>query len=185
MNSEIYTRLLALFEKLGLTAENGTKEKGELLAYCTAISIVQSELESNFNQMLADTASGLGLSLFCELLGIDVSLSDDEKHKLIREGLSQKYGDYAFGTMTSEVEGLADGFSMTADDFIITINGSIKSDFDILARLGKILKKYLLPCTVISFGGGGIDFDYWDSTPYLFEDYDNLNLSFDVLDTLE
>lgn len=185
MNNEIYTRLLALFEKLGLSAKKGTKENGELMAYCTAISIVHNELEVDFGQMLADTASGLGLSLFSELLGIDGSLSDEEKHKLIKEGLSQVYGDYVFGTMTSEVEGLADGFSMTADDFKITINGSIKGNADILARLGKILEKYLLPCTVIAFGGRGIDFDYWDSTPYLFEDYDNLNLSFNVLDTLE
>ncbi|MCH5321289.1 MAG: hypothetical protein J1E36_05970 [Eubacterium sp.] len=185
MNNEVYKRLSALFEKLGFPIDNGTKEKGELLAYCTAINTVQGELEENFAQMLADTSSGLGLSLFCELLGIDGTLSDEEKYKLIKEGLSQKYGDYIFGTMTSEIEGLADGFSMTADDFKITINGSIKSDTDILARLGKILEKYLLPCTVIAFCGDGIDFDYWDSTPYLFEDYDNLNLSFSVLDTLE
>lgn len=185
MNNEVYKRLLALFEKLGIPAENGTKERGELLAYCTAINIAQNELEENFTQMFADTSSDLGLSLFCELLGIDGSLSEDEKHKLIKEGLSQKYGDYAFGTMTSEIEGLADGFSMTVDDFKITINGSVKSDDDILSRLGKILEKYLLPCTVIAFCGGGIDFDYWDSTPYLFEDYNNLKLSVSVLDTLE
>ena len=185
MNNEIYKRLSALFEKLGLTAEKGTREKGELTAYCTAISTAQSDLDVGFNQILADTASGLGLSLFCELLGIDGSLSEDEKHRLINEGLSQRYGDYVFGTMADEIEGLAKGFSMTADDFRLTINGSIGKNTDILAKLGKIFEKYLLPCTVVSFSGNGMDFDYWDSTPYLFEDYDNLNLSFDVFDTLE
>ncbi len=185
MNDEIYARLSALFEKLGLTAEKGTEDKGELLAYCTALSAAQDDLEINFGQMLADTASALGLSLFCELLGIDGSLSDDEKHRLIIEGFSQRYGDYAFGTMTDEIEGLAEGFSMTADDFMLSINGSIRNNIYILAQLGKILEKYLLPCTVVTFGGDGMNFDYWDSTPYLFEDYDNLNLSFDVLDTLE
>lgn len=185
MNDEIYLRLSALFEKLGVSAGDGTSEKGELMAYCTAISALQNRLDLIFSQIFADTASGIGLSLFCELLGIDGSLSDSEKHRLTKEGLSQRYGDYVFGTMTDEIEGLAKGFSMTVDNFRITIRGSIKGNIGILSALGKILEKYLLPCTVVSFGGNGMDFDYWDSSPYLFEDYDNLKLSFDVLDTLE
>ncbi|MGN1202386.1 MAG: hypothetical protein ACI4RF_03765 [Eubacterium sp.] len=183
-NNEIYKRLSGLFEKLGISFENGSREKGELMAYCTGIDSVQAELDLCFNQVFADTASGLGLSLFCELLSIDSSMDIDEKRRLIKQGLSQTYGDYIFGTMQQEIEKLGNGFSMTAEDFCLTIGGSVKGNFDSLFELGKILEKYLPPCTVAEFSGDGLDFDYWDSTPYLFEDYDNFNLSFEFLDTL-
>ena len=184
MNNRFYDRLSMLYEKLGISHSDGSSEKGELMAYCNEINALSSELESYFNQIYADIADGLGLSFFCELFKIDSHLNEHEKRQLIRKFLSSKYGDYTYGTMENEIEKLGDDFAMNAENFNVVINGSLNNNFDLLSRLGRIIENYLPPCTVAKFGGDGVDFDFWDSTPYLFEDYDNFNLSFDMLDTL-
>lgn len=184
-NSETYKRLSRLFEKLGIPYPDGSREKGELLAYCTAITAVQNDFETAFEQMLADTAYGLGLSLYCEMFKIDSSMSDAEKRKLIKQGLCRQYGGYLFGKMTGEIETLGEGFSVTADNFSLTVNGSVGENSALLSKIGEILENYLPPCVTAKSGGDGADFDYWDSTPYLFKDYDNLKLGFEFLDTLD
>lgn len=75
-------------------------------------------------------------------------------------------------------------FSVSCKDFNMVISGTIDHSADVLTRLGKIIENYLPPCTVVKFCSDGLDFDNWDSSPYLFKNYDNFNLSFDILDTL-
>lgn len=184
MNNSL-DRLSALFAKLGISAPIGSEDKGELMAYCAGIEIVQREFENNFNQLFADTASGLGLSQLCELLKIDSTLSDSEKKVRIVKELSVQYGSYGYGDFEKELDKQCPMLTAAPLDFYITINGSVKDDYDQLAKLGRIFENYLPPCTVIGFSGNGLDFDYWDSAPYLFKDYDNFNLNFEFIDELE
>lgn len=184
-NSGIYERMSSLYEKLGISYPDGSEEQGELMAYCTAIDALQNTFDSYFSQMFADTANGLGLSLFCEMLKIDSTLSDEEKRNLMKQGLAQQYGDYSCGTIEREIENLGSPFSVTSESFCITVNGSFSEDAGLLPRLGKIFENYLPPCTVAKCSGDGMNFDYWDSATYLWEDYDNLGLSYEVLDTLK
>lgn len=179
-----YDRLRLLFEKLGLSTQNGCDDSGELMAYCAGIEMVQSDFEDSFNQLFADTASGLGLSQLCELLRINSSLSDDEKREQISQGLSRKYGDYNFAEFENEISKQCPMLTLVLMNFYITINGSVKDDYDNLFKLGRIFENYLMPCTVAGFSGDGLNFDYWDSTPYLFKDYDNFNLNFEFLEEL-
>lgn len=185
MNNEIYDRLSSLYEKLGISHPNGSAENGELIAYCTAIYNLYKSFELYFEQMFADTSSGLGLSLFCELFKIDSSLSDSRKRELIRQGLAQQYGDYTNGDFEAEIDDLAAAMYVNAENFVITIDGSVEGDDTLLPRLGRIFENYLMPCTLISLNGDGFDFDHWDTTLYLFKDYDNINVNFQFLDELK
>lgn len=179
-----YERLAMLFEKLGISAVSGSEDKGELMAYLAGIELIQNEFEDCFNQLFADTASGLGLSQLCELFKIDSTLSVEEKRLKIAKGFADVYGNYIRGDFEKELDKQCPMLTAVPLDFYITINGSVKNDYDQLIKLGRILENYLPPCTVIGFGGNGFNFDYWDSTPYLFEDYDNFNLNFELLDEL-
>lgn len=183
-NNDIYERLSGLYEKLGLTVDDGSSEKGEILACCAGISLVKDDFEQSFLQLFPNTSFQRGLSLFCELMNIDSSLTDDEKKRLIKKGLSQCYGDYIYGIFKKEIEDLSAVFFIESQDFVLTLSGTVTEDYTLLSKIGRILNNYLPPCTVARLDGIGLEFDYWDSTPYLFEDYDNLSLSFDVLDTL-
>lgn len=180
-----FDRLSALFEKLGISVSADSDDRGELLAYCAGIERIQLEFENYFNQLFADTATGSGLSLLCELLGIDSALSDKDKREQLVKKLSMQYGSYSYGEFEKVFDKQCPMLTAAPFDFYITINGSVKNDYDPLAKLGRIFEDYLPPCTVIGFSGNGLDFDYWDSTPYLFKDYDNFNLNFEFLDELE
>ncbi|MDE5984268.1 MAG: hypothetical protein K2H13_03335 [Eubacterium sp.] len=184
MINESYERLAVLFEQLGISAVSGSEDKGELMAYRAGIELVQNELEDGFNQLFVDTAFGIGLSQLCEMFKIDGMLSDEEKKLQIAEGFAEIYGNYVCGDFEKELDKQCPMLSAVPLDFYITINGSVKNDYDQLAKLGRILENYMPPCTVVEFGGNGFNFDYWDSTPYLFEDYDNFNLNFELLDEL-
>ena len=185
MNEMIYNRLSNLYEKLGISHTKSSAERGELLAYSNAIGDLYGEYDSSFRQIFADTTSGYGLSLFCELFGIVSSLGDDEKRNLIAEGMGRIYGLSSFEGMERAVEKLGDDFSVSCKDFNMVISGSVDNSSDVLTRLGKIIENYLPPCTVVKFCSDGLDFDNWDSSPHLFKNYDNFNLSFDMLDTLK
>lgn len=182
-NKRIYERLSSLFDKLGIEHPAGSAENAELMAYCVGIDDVYKDFELYFSQLFADTASGLGLSLFCELFKIDSGLADSEKRTLIIQGLGRQYGDYIFGTMESAFEKLG-GFSVSCEHFLLTINGSVKDDPALLSKAGKIIENNLPPCTAAKFSGDGADFDYWDSTDFLFAEYDDLKLGFELLDTV-
>lgn len=184
MNNKSLERLTILFEKLGIPIESKSQDKGELMAYCAGIDMIRSAFESNFSQIFADTATGLGLSLFCELLKIDSSLDADEKRTQIARGLSRKYADYTYNEFTDEIDSISIDIGALVLDFYVNMNGTIQGDYSILAKMGRAFENYVPPCTVLSFCGNGLAFDYWDESPYLFEDYDNFNLNFQLLDEL-
>lgn len=184
MNEIVYKRLSSLYEKLGIPCPNGSAEKGELAAYSVAIGNLYNEYDSYFSQIFADTSTGYGLSLFCEIFGIDSSLSDSEKRRLIAEGMSRIYGMSSLFDIEKAVKKLGGDFSVSCKKFNMVISGSIDNSSDVLTELGRIIENFLPPCTVVRFCADGIDFDNWDLLPYLFKNYDNFNLSFDMLDTL-
>lgn len=184
MNERIYKRLSELYEKLGISHPKGSSERGELLAFSHAIADLYGEYDSCFSQIFADTASGYGLSLFSEMFGVDSRLSDAEKRSLIEEGMGRVYGISSLTAMDKAVKKLGNDFSLSCEKFDMVINGSIEDSSDMLTKLGRIIENYLPPCTAVRFCSDGVDFDHWDASPYLFKQYDNFNLSFDILDTL-
>lgn len=149
-----------------------------------AIGDLYGEYDSCFRQIFADTATEYGLSLFCEMFGIDSSLGDDEKRILIAEGMGRIFGLSSLTDIGKAVEELGNDFSVSCKEFNMVISGTIDYSADVLTRLGKIIENYLPPCTVVKFCSDGLDFDSWDASPHLFKNYDNFNLSFDMLDTL-
>lgn len=184
MNNKSYDRMSILFEKLAISLDEGSCDKAELMAYCAGLDIVRDAMEDCFNQIFIDTASGIGLSLFCEMFKIDSQLSSEEKKALIKAGMSQKFGHYTSGDFNKAIDEISTELSLLAENFKITINATLEDDYRLLSKLGRVFENYVPPCTVVGFDSDGMDFDYWDSSPYLFEDYDNFNLNFQLYDGL-
>lgn len=183
-NNKIYERLASLYSRLGISHPPGSAENGELLAYAAVLDDLNTYFEFCFKEMFADTATGLGLSLFCEMFRIDSTQTADEKRELIKLGLGSQYGEYKSDTIFAELEKLGDDFYILTDPFYAYAGGDIRDHYEVLPKLGRIIESYLPPSVSISYDGEGMDFDYWDSTPYLFKDYDNFKLCFDVIDKL-
>lgn len=181
-----YERLSSLWQKLGLALDDRSQNKAEVRAYCAGIELIRKYFDDIFSQLFVETSSGVALSYYCEMLGVDGALPEEEKKRLIIERLNRKAGDYEHGELEKVVSAIDPGLRVVINDFVgfTTIYGSCKGNYDILPELAGLIENYIPPCTEVSFSGEGFDFDYWDSTPYLFEDFDNFRLPFYFIETV-
>lgn len=181
-----YIRLSQLWNHLSLPPEDNLPDKAEIMAYCKGIKIVREFFDEIFLQAFVETSSGAALSYYCQMLGIDGNLAPDEKKRLIKAKLNRKFGDYESSEFEKVVSDIDPDLSVVINDFVgfTTIYGTCRGKYDIFPRLTDAIDNYIPPCSDIFFSGDGFDFDYWDNTPYLFENFDNLKLSFDFIETL-
>lgn len=182
-----YNRLSQLWKKLGFPVDKSLADKAEVMAYCKGLEMIENYFDELFLQLFAQTSDGVALSYYCQMLGIDGSLPADEKKRLIKEKLNQQFGDYTYSEFEKIISDIDPELRVVINDFVgfTTIYGSCKGKYDIFPRLTNAIENYIPPCSEVSFTGEGFDFDYWDSTPYLFENFDNLKFSFDFMETLK
>lgn len=182
--SDIFDRLYKLFQMLGADLNDNTNDKGELCAYSSGIEFVLDYFEKLVHEIDVNTATELGLALYCELAGVEGETDVDEKRQSISKRFSQEYGDYKLYDIVNAVKAVSSNLTISKGDFSITFSsGNFGEDFD-LKRLADVVNEFIPPCVVGGFLGDGADFDKWDATDYLFEDYDNLKLPFKMLDEL-
>lgn len=180
----MFDRLCRLFEMLGANLKKESADIAEIRAYCAGMDMVLQDYKDKCAQINIDTAHGLGLSLYCGLFKIDSTLDEAVKKAKIKEGLQRVYGDYSTGEFDDALKAIDSDITVLSSNFNLNISGSALRNNENLRRIIQVLEDYVPPCTFVSFDGFGADFDYWDSSQYLFEDYDNMNMAFQLLDTL-
>lgn len=181
MTNDVYKRLSALFEMLGSDLDDNSTDKAELMAYVSGIELIRSSYDDIERGINVYTASGLALSLFCELFAIDGSLSDDEKREAIVKGLSMPFGTF----FSNELKDATDEFEhllyWVNTPFYYEVSFDAKTEGDIV-KLAKMRNELIPSCSLIYVDIFCADFDFWDNSYFLFADYDNLKISFDMLD---
>lgn len=177
-------RVFALAERLGLNTEPGSRQTALFKSWCAGLEMLRSDFDIVMNQLNPMLVQSTALGLFCSLFGIDGSLPVEQKRNLIKQGFCRAYGEYELGEFRKRLEEC--GLKATVMISRMTIKSSLGSikDNSSVSTLGGILKNYLPPGVTVSFNGWGLDFDYWNSTDYLFEDYDNLDFTINMLETL-
>lgn len=180
-----YKRLSALTESLGLRLDSGSALKGEILGYCIGIESVKSFFDMIFQETDIEKASGTGLSIYADMCNVDDALSIEEKRGEIITRLSGQFGAYPSADFASALKKLEPGLSYSSTAYSMTISSVTSENADILKALGNLIEEYVPPYVIVSLDGDGCTFDYWDSTPFVFEDYDRLNCPFSVLDTIK
>ncbi len=185
MNSDEFNRLRTLYNSLGINAEEGTDDYAELEAICAGIDLVKEEYDLYFNEIFPDSANAQGLSLYCEMLNIDGKLGIEDKRKLVKDGLSEVFGKYTDGELKRVVNESIGNVNISSTIFLMHFSVSVLNKFHLLPKISRIIQNYLSPCVELIFDGDGFSFDIWDSTPFMFEDYDKLKLSFRMLESLK
>lgn len=182
--SDIFDRLFKLFQMLGADLGDNTGDSAELSAYASGLSLILNQFEEVIREIDVNTATGLGLSLFCEMTGVDGNLDETEKRQNIQKRLSQEYGDYKLNDIYIALADISYELTIMTSRFKFNFNlNEFGTDFD-LKELAGVINEFVPPCTVAGFLGDGATFNKWDATDYLFEDYDNLKLPFKILDEL-
>lgn len=181
--TDILNRITKLAEMLGIDTADGGKEMAELKGYAAGLEMIFNDMSALEKQVFPLTATGRALSYVCNQFGIDGSLDDERKYQLISDGCSQVFGSYSKGAMADEFK----KYNVTctgADGKIILSTPSYKSS-GVIENMGRIFRNCLSPSSVVVLDGSGLDFDYWDSTPYFFDNYDKLDIPFYILDKLK
>ena len=181
--TDILNRITRLAEMLSIDITPCSTELAELKGYAAGLEMIFDDMAVLEKQVFPLTASGSALSFICNQFNIDGNLADEDKYRFIDSGFKYVFGDYVNGAM-------ADAFKKynvecSGSDGKIILCASSYKDSKVIENMGRIFRNYLSPASEVVPDGDGIDFDFWDSTPYLFDDYDRLDIPFYILDKLK
>lgn len=183
MMNNIETRILRLAKLIGISTENGSKEFAELKGYTEGFKLIFGDLEKAASQLSPETADDAALGLFCDMMGIDYSLSDSEKRQLIKKGFLMEGVDYTNGEFE---EKLSDAhFSAKQSAGTLIISAEQEQTAEDYKKLAKIIENYAAPNLFITFDGDGITFEEWGMLDFMFDEYDKLKFPFSMLDTIK
>lgn len=181
--TDILKRITDLAQMLGMDTSPGSKGLAELKGYAAGLEMISDDMAVIERQVFPLTATGNALGFICNQFAVNGSLDDAEKYHLIDSGFKQVFGDYISGSMAKELKKY--DINCSGSDRKIFLSTSSYRNSKAIENMGRIFRNYLSPMSEIVLDGDGIDFDFWDSTPYSFDDYDRLDIPFYILDKLK
>ncbi len=183
--SGTYKRLSALTEKLGLKPNEAGALNGELLGYSAGIELVKSFFDMVLREINVEKSTGIGLDIYAGICNINKNLSPEEKRSEIIKRLSECFGSYSVKDFEKELRKISPDIFYTSAQYNVIIHSVTSESIDRLKILGDAIEGYIAPYVKVSLDGEGCTFDYWDSTPFAFGDFENINCPFSVLDTIK
>ncbi len=184
-NTTCCERLVQLFDFLGFKYHSNLFVKGEIESYCYAVNLIKDKLDEIFSEVLYENMGGTGARMMCSMLHLSFAPDENEKRENIIKRLSYDFGSYQSGMLEEYIGFVDENLSAETENFVMKISGASAKNNDILYKIGEYFKNFLPPFISADFGGDGLDFDYWDLAEYTFDEYDNFNLSFNFLETLQ
>ena len=181
--TDILKRIIKLAKMLGINVAPFSQEIAELKGYAAGLEMIFDDMTLLEQQTYPLTATGNALSLVCNQFGIDGNLSVENKYMMISNGYKQVFGDYVNGALAKELKKY--NVRCIGSDGKMILSALTYRNSGIIENMGRIFRNHLSPSTVVVMDGSGLDFDYWDNTTYLFDDYDRLNIPFYILDKLK
>lgn len=177
----MFERMKALLSDLGLSFQESGITNAEIYAYSEGLELVRSSIIDTFNRIFINFDNNDNVLMYTQMLNITADgYSAEELKSIIFKRLGQAYGDYTQSGFDEAFDAVGSG-SYEISGGVITFSNVNAAD---LKRLGGFIKGYVFICTKAVCDGSGLDFDTWDSWGQSFYDYDNLGLTFDIIDTL-
>ncbi len=181
--SDIEARILKLAKLIGLCTESKSKELAELKAYAKGFELISDDLSKTANQLSPETADGIALCLFCDMMNIDYKLSENEKREQIKKGFLMDGINYTSGELEKKLSEAH--FSAQFSAGKLTLSNSAGQTADDYKKLSEIIKNYASPNLFITFDGDGMTFGEWGALDLMFDEFDKLGFPFSMLDTIK
>lgn len=182
MQNDVLDRLIFLYEKL--TKELGVSDVAFLCAVSKGIDKIREWYEFISQELFADSMDDVGLYNYCKLLGVDLSLSKDEKREQIVSALKIDTGVYEFGEFRAYLKTINSNLFCSVRNYIMKISGFSIDDIADLSKITKAVDLYLVPGVIAVFFNDGLTFEGWDNLDKTFKELDDLNCPFSMLDTI-
>ena len=183
MNNEILGRLERLMKSLNLTTEKGSYTEAEMKAYAAGLSLAAEALESTFNNLFVDSASGLGIAMFLSMVGEKPAKTEEESRQMIIDTASLPREIYSKSEFDKDISMLF-GMKYTVLGNNLVFKFNIVFSRITLELLSKLTVD-IVPCTsIVCAGGSGQKFGAWGNLDFHWYELDSYELSFYALDTL-
>lgn len=184
MNNDIFKRLYALFERLGINLQGGSAQRAELLGYCAALTLADKEINNHLQNIFLETADNKGLSMLLGMTGAKRGETDgDTKNAIISactDGgrfLSKEDFENALFTAFPGAD-----YYVNGTDFIF--NPSTYFDREMLSVLSEFIKGYAPACYRFTLNGEGVPWEILEYPELCWHEIDSLALPFSVWDTI-
>lgn len=183
MNNKIFSRLCALMEKLGFSAEDKGITRGEMAGYAEGISFADEMLSQTLNEIFISTMSGFGIERLCDLLNIERKEADEETKQAILKKAAQ--GSHQISVSEyNEAMAQMDFYSETQTDDGIAYKISPVTKEN-LAALGEFIENYFPVYRKAVYDGNGADWDFLESLKFYWYEIDASGFSFDIFESIE
>lgn len=181
MSNSVYERLKVLIEKLGFVFTDGGITKAEITAYTAGIEMVNNMLEKTIKSLILEPQSKADLVCYCKMLSINnENYTLQELENCIRKRLGERYSFAA-------AEEFSNAFDEIGSGSYEIVDGGIKiSGIGIggVKKVGEFIKAYVPFCADVLYEGTGMTFDEWDAISKCWDEYDRMQLPFNIIDKL-
>lgn len=186
MNNTVFERILNLFEKLGIDISQGSNGAGEARAYSAGFDLVNSTLDSVFNNIYVQTADEKGQRMFLNL--IDEKYEDDAENN--RQKIMNRFlhdgSFFVYSEFKDELKKTAPESTVDYKNGTIIISNFINPvTLENLTKAGRFIKKHVPVFSYVSMNGEGISFEKFENLKMRWFEIDEINLPFHILDELE
>lgn len=181
-----YERIKTLLEGIGISFTDNGISNAEISAYASGLGLIAEQYDALFSELFVHSAEGLGLERLEMLLNLEKSgLTVEERRERIIKRLSESFGEFTFEEFKKEFARLGNEVTYYPYQGKITVFGIGNENFRLLEILGDVIEKTIPPFIKVTLSGYGMSFDCWDANGLCFNEYDLLNCSFDILDTID
>lgn len=185
MNNDVFDRLYALFEGLGLKLQDGSLEMAELKAYCAALSLAGENGDKRLQNIFIETADGEGLSSFLGMTGGAFAKTDDETKSAVILACADGDRFITASDFENAVSSLAPGaqYCVSGTDFVLSLGGA-ELRRDTLQKLSEFFKGYAPACYRFTLGGLGKTWEELENPELRWHEINSLSLPFSAWEAL-
>jgi hypothetical protein len=181
--TNVLDRIISLENTLGLDTGEKSENLATIKGYAAGIEMVINDFDALILELSPQTATGLSFDMMCNLFCVDADKSDEDKRITVINGYNQDNFQYKYGELKEIISEF--GAECTGSGLKLTIKADDFKECGLLDNLGKILRNYLPPGVEVEPDGDGIIWQAWDNYLYFWDDFDRLDLSFNILDKLK
>ncbi len=185
MNSNIYNRLLKLFNSLGITVLDKTVQSAEIKGYSAGIEVADRVMNETYQNMFIDTANDNGLAMYLNLINQTKKATIDETRKAIIDAVSDTKGFISRSEFDKALADLGSSCKYTVSNGVMTISCTEVFDEKFIKKIGLFIRNYAPAFLQIKFDGSGLSFEEWEKFYIRWFEIDNNELPFSVIDTLK
>lgn len=175
MNSETENRLVNLWQQCSFSTEEGSISYALLRAYCCALELAESELDSVFADLFEDSASVRGTAMLYELMNAGVNAAEGSEYFSSTPKMLTK----------RDFEAAAGIFDYSAESRAFTFSYSGTLTLQTIESISRFITNYLPVYIAVSADGGGLTFDEFESLGLFWFQLDRAALPFSVTDSLK